>query len=215
MLDVVEKARFVWTFLRLTRDPNRLDLVFKLADGLDPSRRPEVQKMMARPEVRRALDAGVPVPRIDLPTLRALPEDSFGRAVAAFFDRQGFDPTGLHHTPLSEGSDFERFKLHMERTHDLWHVLTGFDTDVPGELGLQAFGIAQLGTPLGYVLLAAGFLHQIGDSTDGERLLAEVSRGWHLGRTARPLFGADWEPLFPRPLAEVRARFGVTTATPN
>jgi ubiquinone biosynthesis protein Coq4 len=28
-------------------------------------------------------------------------------------------------------------------THDIWHVVTGFHTDVAGELGLQAFYLAQ------------------------------------------------------------------------
>jgi ubiquinone biosynthesis protein Coq4 len=29
--------------------------------------------------------------------------------------------------------------LRLRQTHDLWHVVTGFSTNVPGELGLKAF----------------------------------------------------------------------------
>lgn len=209
MLNVVENARVLWTFLRLTRDPNRLDLVLKLTDSLDPSRRPGARKMLERPEVRAALAAGVKVPTLDLPKLRALPEGSFGRAAAEFFDGQGLDPGVLHHTPMAEQTDFMRFKQHMERTHDLWHVVTGFATDVPGELGLQAFSIAQIGSPLGYLLLSAGMFHLAQDDELGARVLDELSRGWHHGKAARPFFGVDWEALFPLPLVEVRARMGL------
>lgn len=215
MIAVVEKARFLWTFLRLTQDPSRLDLVLKLTDSLDPETHPEAKKMLARPEVRRGLEQGLKAPRIDLPRLRALPEGTLGRAVAAFFDAQGFDPAVLFHTPLTATTDFQRFKQHMERSHDIWHVVTGFGTDVPGELGLQAFGIAQIGASLGYVLLSAGMFHMASDSTQGEPMMEEIVRGWQLGKSARPLFGTDWEALFPRPLAEVRAMFGISAAPTN
>jgi ubiquinone biosynthesis protein Coq4 len=212
MIAVVEKSRFLWTFLRVAQDPNRLDLVLKLTDGLDPTKHPEGRKMMARPEVRRGLEQGLKVPRIDLKALRALPEGTLGRAVAAFFDAQGFDPAVLFHTPMTAQSDFQRFKQHMERSHDIWHVVTGFGTDVPGELGLQAFGIAQLGSSLGYILLSAGMFHMISDSTLGEPMMEEIVRGWRLGKSAKSLFGADWEALFPLPLADVRAMFGIAAA---
>lgn len=210
MKEIIQGVRFFFNFVRLSKDPTRLDLVFKMADGLDPTKRPELAKMLERPEVRRHLDGELPVPRIDLARLRALPEGSFGRAVAAFLDADQLDPGALFHTGAKAGaSDFERFKLHMERSHDLWHVATGFASDVPGELGLQAFGIAQLGAPLGYMLLAAGFLHQVTDDRDGERIFEEVSRGWRLGKAARSFFGTDWEALYPLPLSDVRARLGV------
>ncbi len=209
MLQIVQNVRFLWNFIRLTRDPSRLDLVFKMADTLDPDRRPEVRRMLARPEVRRYLDGHLPIARLDLVALRAAPEGSFGRAVATFFDTQKLDPAAIHHTESVAHTDFERFRRHMERSHDLWHVVTGFGTDVPGELGLQAFGIAQIGVSLGYLLLAAGFFHQITDDQDGPRIMDEVGRGWQLGKQARPFFGVDWEALFPLPLAEVRAQLGV------
>lgn len=209
MLNVVENARVLWTFLRLTRDPGRLDLVLKLTDGLDPTRRPAARKMIERPEIQAALAGELPLPTIDLKVLRTLPAGSFGRAAAEFFDAQGLDPAVLHYTPLAERSDFLRFKQHMERTHDLWHVVTGFATDVPGELGLQAFSIAQIGSPLGYILLSAGLFKMAQDAEMGPQLLDEISRGWLLGKEARPFFGVDWEALYPLPLVEVRARMGL------
>lgn len=213
MKKLIGSARLLFTFLRLTRDPNRLDLVFGLADSLGPDDNPNVKAMLARPGVRRHLEGHLPIPRIDLAHLRTLPEGTFGHAVARFFDDQGFDPAALYHTQGTPRTDFDRFKRHMERTHDLWHVATGFRTDVPGELGLQAFTLAQIGSALSYVLMAAGMLHQVTDSSQGAALMDEIVRGWRLGKTARPLFGVDWEALFSRPLAEVRAQLDIHEAS--
>ena len=110
-------------------------------------------------------------------------------------------------------SDRERFKLHMERSHDLWHTVLGFDTDVAGELGLQAFTMAQLGSGLGYVILSAAMLNTLFiDPEDGDRRMEAISRGWQLGRRLRPLFGADWATMVTWPIEQVREHFGVGAA---
>src|SRR5689334_21909417 len=98
MKKIIGNVGFLYSFLRLTKDPNRLDLVFALADGLDAESDPKVRAMLDLPAVRRALAGRLPVPRIDLVKLRALPEGTFGRAAARFFDEHGFDPEGLYHT---------------------------------------------------------------------------------------------------------------------
>ncbi len=49
--------------------------------------------------------------------------------------------------PISLGNDEVDFiRARIRKTHDLWHVLTGFDTSVEGEIGLQSFYLAQLNT---------------------------------------------------------------------
>ena len=51
-------------------------------------------------------------------------------------------------------SDAAYVELRLSQTHDLWHVITGFDTMVAGEIGLQAFHLTQFPHPLGAVLSA-------------------------------------------------------------
>lgn len=200
------------TYLRFIRDPNRLDLVFKLVDHLD-TEAPAARAMMARPEVAAFLAGRAPALRFDLPTLRALPEGSLGRAFAAFLDQRGLDPGGLYHSAEGGSSDFDRFKLHMERSHDLWHTVLGFDTDVAGELGLQAFTMAQIGSGLGYMILSAALLNTLFLAPeDGDRRMEAIARGWQLGRRLRPLFGADWATMITWPLEQVREHFGVGPA---
>lgn len=40
-------------------------------------------------------------------------------------------------------------EIRLSQTHDLRHVLTGFDTSLHGEIGLQAFYLGQFPYPLG------------------------------------------------------------------
>jgi ubiquinone biosynthesis protein COQ4 len=207
----VKMLRFAVNFVRLVRDPNRVDLVLKIADGTaDPE---AMRTILARPAVAEFLARRPPPLRVSLPALRALPAGSLGRAFAAFLDDRGFDPTGLYHSGEADADDIDRFKVHMQRTHDLWHTVVGFGTDVAGELGLQAFTMAQLGTPLGYVILAAGMLGTLFfERDDGDRRMEAITRGWQLGRRARPLFGADWDAMFTWPIEQVRAHFGLEGA---
>jgi ubiquinone biosynthesis protein Coq4 len=213
MRKIVNLLRIGSTYLRLVRDTGRLDLVFALADSLTDNPSPGLQKMLALPEVRAYLASDIKPLRVELQALRAMPEGSLGRAFAAFLDQRGLDPNGLYHSGDAGTSDAARFKLHMERTHDLWHTVLGFDTDVAGELGLQAFSIAQIHSGLGYVILSGGLLNSLlFVPEDGPRRMEAIARGWNLGKTTRPLFGADWEKMLTWPIEQVRAHFGIRDA---
>ena len=92
----------------------------------------------------------------------------------------------------------------------MWHAVTGFATDVAGELGLQSFYAAQLPGGLPLMLLATGFLNTaLFAHHDRERRLDAVTRGWEMGRRAKPLFGVPWASLWGHPLGEVRAMLNV------
>lgn len=212
MRKILGLFQFTRTFIGLARDPDRLDLVFKLVDNLDPDA-PAARAMFTRPEVAAFLAQRRPVLRFEITTLRAMPEGSLGRHFAAFLDQRGLDPTGLYHSDDDAQAEHIRFKLHMERSHDLWHTVLGFDTDVAGELGLQAFTMAQLASPLGYMILSAGLLNTMFKApADGDRRMEAITRGWQLGRRLRPLFGADWRSMIGWPIEQVREHFGVGPA---
>lgn len=206
---LVHSLQFIQAYARLVHDPNRLDLVFAVVDRTVEShselpaalRRPEVLEFLSRP--RQPLD-------IDIHVLGMLPEGTLGREVADWFERRGLTPDAL--ARHLEGGDMARFKEHMTRTHDIWHVVTGFDTDVAGELGLQAFYLAQFNSPVAMVLLSAAFLNTfLREREDAARRMDQVTRGWELGKAAKPLVGTDWAALWEKPLTEVRHRFGIHT----
>lgn len=209
---LVRRIQALRCFVVLARDPRRLDVVFSLRESLDdPSAlEPVLQRLRAQPGPAAALRTRPRLPRIDLPTLRAMPAGSVGHAYAAFMDGQGLDPNAI--PKLEATDDASYLSAHLYETHDVWHVLTGFAPDVAGELGLQAFYLAQLEGPLPVAILAAGLLNTLGTLGDARPRMEAIVRGWELGNRARPFFGVRWADLLARPLADVRRDLGLDPA---
>jgi ubiquinone biosynthesis protein Coq4 len=81
---------------------------------------------------------------ITLEALRQLPQGTLGREVARFLDDNGFNPFN--------SGDW------VQRTHDVWHVLTGLSPSPEHELILQAFTRVQVFRPSSAILVIAGLL---------------------------------------------------------
>lgn len=218
MNKMISGFRFLAGYLQMARDPARLDVVFRMIDGVQESDAGgAMSSFLARSEVSRFLADSRPSLFLRIEELRALPEGTLGRAYAEFIDARGFDLEALYR--LKDGAEeassepTERVRVHMERSHDLWHVVTGFDTDIAGELGLQAFYAAQLGSPIAAAVLSAGLLNAVVRAPeDIPSRMGAIATGWSYGRASGSLFGADWAALVHEPLEDVRARFGITPA---
>jgi ubiquinone biosynthesis protein Coq4 len=144
---------------------------------------------------------------IRLETLALLPEGTLGRVFHDHCRGRGIDPNLVHVPPTDE---IGWMLNHLYQTHDIWHVATGWGNDLAGEVGLGAFYAAQLGNPafFGY-MLALVQLNVIWRRADLGQVFAAFSAGYQTGTRSRPLFGTDWEALWPLPLREVRERFGL------
>lgn len=208
-----ESVRATVSFVRLSRDLNRLNEVFKFAETLrDPKLYEEgVAWHQKLPGGAKALLDRPRLGRLDLAALGALPEGTLGREFADFLAKNQLDPNDI---PLMESRDPGEFIFaHYYETHDLWHVLTGFDTDKAGELGLQAFYLGQGGPArLSAMILSAGFLELLmgkDQFEDRDARLHEVARGYVMGKRAKPLFGVRWNERWNVPLLALRERFGI------
>lgn len=182
-----------------------------LAAASDRTRRTVLEELTADPQVAAALRQKRRLARIELSRLAALPEGTLGRAFHQHMTANQISPEPLPRLPASD--DLAYFRAHVRETHDLWHVVTGFAADVPGELGLQAFYLAQMPHHLAPLILAGGLL-QAGTSALAQRNLRmrEIVRGWLLGRAAAPLFGVPWDELWAVPIAEIQARYRLDRA---
>lgn len=204
-LGAAQKIRAVIAAVRLIRDPNDLSRVFEIADGLA---RPELlDQMIAElsrdPAIAEAFLTRPRVGALDLKTLERLADGTLGREFARHMLANGLDPSALPH--LSSTTPREWLRAHLYETHDLWHVVVGFETDVAGELGLQAFYLAQVPVHLAPALLGGGLFNTLLFAWDDrERRMDAIVRGWLLGKRARALFGVDWARLFATPLDDVR-----------
>lgn len=208
---IVSRLRGYVAGVELLRDPSKLEAVFEI-DAAIPDQTATYARiamaMRVHPHAAAAL-AERPRLALDVPALRALPDGTFGRAMARFLDGNGLDPRSI--PTLDDGDEISWAKAHLYETHDVWHVVTGYATDIPGELALQAFYAAQLPVRLPHFLLAGGLLHaSFWDPSDFNARLAAIARGWEAGTRAKPLFGMRWAAHWGEPLEDVRARLALS-----
>jgi ubiquinone biosynthesis protein COQ4 len=202
--------RAIRAVARLVKDPARLDEVFRLVDAIES---PELVKKFDEqfghdPAYAPFFRSRPRMGEVDVATLAAMPEGTLGRAFGDFLVRNGLDPKDIEVNPVE--NDFDFMRAHLRESHDVWHVVTGFSTDIAGELGLQAFYLAQIHAPLASMLLAIGMLNTFFYAMDDrDARMRAIVRGWTLGKRARPLFGFRWAESWSRPLAEVQRELGL------
>lgn len=207
---MVGKAKAFRGLVRLTKDPTQLNEVFQIAEGFETQER--AAKIMAGfrddPQHAAALRDRPRIGHLDLPSMKHFAPGTLGRAVHDELTRLGIDPKDI--VLPNVVTEFDYVRAHMRETHDIWHVVTGFDTDVAGELGLQAFYFAQFRAPLPPLLLSVGMMNTILYAMeDGDRRMHAIVRGWLMGRAAQTFFGVRWAEMFDLPLVEVRRRLRV------
>ncbi|MGB3640764.1 MAG: Coq4 family protein [Rivularia sp. (in: cyanobacteria)] len=125
---------------------------------------------------------------INLEELRQLPEGTLGRELTHFLDTNGFEP-------LNSGD-------WIQRTHDVWHVITGLSPSTDDEFILQAFTRSQVFRPSSALLVLAGLLtHKCN--------LKEIIKVIKTGKMANKLVDWDIESDWATPLSEIRQKLGV------
>jgi ubiquinone biosynthesis protein COQ4 len=143
---------------------------------------------------------------VDLDALEALPSNTLGHAYATFMKSRGLTPE-VFVPPREIRDERKRYvSQRLRQTHDLWHVVSGYNTDVPGEIELQAFTFGQNQTPFGFFVALGGMLKERGRRAE---LLGRVLRAHRRGRKAKQLCYRDWEKRFELPLEDVRREMGL------
>lgn len=145
---------------------------------------------------------------IDLNRLGQLPSNTLGYRYAEHMNKNQLKPL---ESPLAENA-YRFLGSHIKETHDIWHVITGNDTDILGEIQLEAFYVAQLEVSRFWLaLLAKNLLKSTVYNIDcATQYMDTLTTGWIMGRQAKPLFGIDWNTLWETPLDEIRASFNIS-----
>jgi ubiquinone biosynthesis protein COQ4 len=202
-------------YARIAHDPNKLNLVFDLRDT-GTAQLPLVEalavEMRKLPGAAEAFAQRRRLGSLTVEQMLAYPEGSLGRAYGEFMQKHNLSPSSLR-VPAGE-TDGQYIGTHLVETHDLWHVLTGFGADLAGEAGVQAFYASQHTDLLPSALISAILLNAALDfSPDKSRTAIQaLACGFSMGRTAKTVFGFDWNANFARPLADVRAGLNILPA---
>jgi ubiquinone biosynthesis protein COQ4 len=142
---------------------------------------------------------------VDYAWLRSLPADTLGGAYVRSLDEQHLDPD-IFQPPPGLPDELAFVAQRTRQTHDLWHVLTGLPTDIPGEVALQAFQYAQLGQKFSQAIVLFGLLFF---GLRYPRMWRMVARAREAGKAAGFLLAVRWEELWTQPLVRVREQFGI------
>jgi len=209
-LSLSDRFALLRGFLAVTRDPRNLDGVLDLADRIanrDGAFEHVPAELMEMLDGFECDDAMPP-----LAALRQLPPGTLGREYARFMDDNGLVPEALERD--SGDSKLQAFRAHMRASHDLWHVATGWTPDLLGELGLQAFYLAQMRIPFPAFILAAGLLHVVWKAPEHfYEVVDAVAEGYRQGREARALAPVRWSERLATPVPQVQSDLGILNAT--
>jgi ubiquinone biosynthesis protein COQ4 len=206
-LDFLSTLKGVVTLLK---DPSQTESVYDVEDGLRHIKATElaVEFVKSKPEVAELFQERYLAPLVNLDALIQLPEASLGHVYATYIKDAGFDPNFYRLIKVED--DVSYFLLRMRQTHDIWHIVAGFSTDVFGELGLKAFELAQTHRTMSAVLIAGGLLSTLFKQPEQlDKLLEQIAIGYRLGAKAKPFFAKKWEENWERPLLEWRQELDV------
>ena len=207
----LQSLRMLSSLGKFLQDPGSLESVYAIAGSIQdsPMAAQMMRHMLEKPGIKAMAKEGWRPQPIDLDALADLPEGSLGRCYAEQLRSQGITPeTLIDPSPISSERDLIIHRL--KETHDIVHVLTGFGIDGPGELGLQAFNLAQNRSPLAVLLIFGGLLKSLQEDEPLETLLHALSRGFELGLRAKCVVSYRLEDGWDRPLQEWREQLGLS-----
>lgn len=222
----VRWSRALAALRRLLADPTRTNDALEFTTYANAGRMLEAsERLAATPAGRRLLahQPAIDATTVDITALAALPEGTLGRAYAAFLTRHRLSPEAFAGPPagLANHPRASYMVQRLRQTHDLWHVVTGYEPDPAGEIALQAFSYAETDAPSAAILAGLGTLRALLEPATTPEFRAvrralprEVARAYWIGRVARSkvretIATYPWEDRWATPLAEVRAELGL------
>jgi ubiquinone biosynthesis protein COQ4 len=149
----------------------------------------------------------------DLDALLSYPADSLGYVYASHLKANGFDQAFYRQIDVKDDATY--IALRRSQTHDIHHMITGFGTDLPSELGLQAFELAQMRSPLAIALLSSGIVNAVMRPATLEHTMSLIQAGWQMGLKAKPLMAQKWEDHWKKSIAEWRTELEVEAVSSN
>lgn len=208
-------------FRRLVRDKEDTAQVFEIMRALSGrSIRKGYDRLLGTMEGgRQAFLRDELAHRLDDPAwLSQFGPGTVGATYRAFREARGFTAEGLADearkvAPLADAQHpVIWYSRRLRDVHDVWHVLTGYETDALGEACVVAFSYAQTGN-LGFAFIGLGAAREIQREARAVPARRAVLQAWRNGRAARWLPGLDYEALFAEPLETARRRLNIRPAS--
>jgi ubiquinone biosynthesis protein Coq4 len=200
-------------FFGLVKDPHATHQVFEMAElALSNPDQSGVDAIagfvMSQPGFAEQYEAKYqPAPML-LEDLSDLPRGTLGREYYEHMSKNGLKPDFF---PILEMNTPAKYMaMRGRQSHDVWHVLAGYDTSVQDEIALQAFTFAQTHSGISVSILSAGLLHYLKNHpAETQVLLEAIFEGYQRGKRARFLMTEKWEDRWAEPLESLRAKLNI------
>lgn len=147
----------------------------------------------------------------DHKALEAMPAGSLGRRYLTFTNRHGLDVRQLLVSQHAMSRDFEQLdslrqwlRDRLTVSHDLWHVLAGYDATPPGESALMCFSLPQRINDRALPIFVAMSV------ATGKIRARDAAAAFERGRRAAHLPEQPFEHLLPVRLETVREKLGIS-----
>ena len=175
------------------------------------------RRVMADPTGRRLLREGRSLhpALLDFARLRALPDGTLGREYLRFMERNRIDvvsfaEASLRHMQREDYATDEAWALanRARDVHEIVHLISGYGTDVLGEMCELAFNIREDPRPKATWLAVRGNIAKF-RRMGAHHAEPVIRQAWARGQKAGLMVGTDWEALLDRPLADIREQLGI------
>ena len=208
--ELLRSVRNLGILRDLAKTGGGLDSVADLVDNFIDSEAMTVcvERFRALPGGAELIEQRYPPFQPDLQALSELADDTLGHAYAGMIRRMNYDPEFFR--PRDTSSEALWLTQRIATTHDIHHVIAGFNTEPAGESGVLAITATQIGFPA-YVLLnlLASFKSVRFQPAELEAISCGIAHGNRIGLEAAPLVVQKWEEGWDKPLNEWRQELGV------
>ena len=171
-----------------------------------------VRSSMQYPGVKEIAGRSTP-PGVRLPTLAACQIGSIGRQYHDLIVDNGFDLEVLdgHALGLSKlPPPLDYLNARNLQTHDLWHLVAGYETTILHEFAIAAFQLAQFGHSYsGNLMAVMTGVAALSPAIGFPILMDAVLTAWVHGRETSPMIGIRWEDSWNRSVKEIRESYAI------
>ena len=208
-----------WTILKyLYRHPEDTSQIARVIEAWQGRSLPRMLRRMRRRPAGRELLARQPALHqvlSDWDWLRTLPEGSLGRAYLDYCHEVGATQEGMR-SYVEEGTSSERtarlppderfIQNTLFLSHDLYHIVSGYKTDLVGEICLLAFTAAQLRNTGVFAMMMLGMFSIRLPRLAGQRMMIQA---FVRALRAEWFVEQDWVERMSQPLEQIQRQLGV------
>lgn len=139
---------------------------------------------------------------LDLLALENMPAGTLGYEFIQYFRKNNISPF-VTAFPINNDVDF--LSKRYRETHDIFHLLTGYGTDVIGEMELQAFVMGNLKMRQTWMILAFGCFEvlKMNGIKGYTNYLSRLRAAYERGARSREMLSVRYENMWSKPVTEI------------